>query len=282
MSRSVLFSCAATAALLASGPAAADQWERSFDGTAKPTVHVRTNDGRVQVVAGASGRVDVTVETKGWDIGREVKVRASQDGDRIEIEALEPTFQWSFGISQRSLVIVVHVPEATDLDLDSGDGGILVEGTRGALRAHTGDGRIEVDRVIGELTLTSGDGAITVEGADGSVFCKTSDGRIGVHGRFDGLHLESGDGRVLAEVEKGSALAEEWSITTGDGSMLIALPADLAADLDAQSGDGSIDVDVPVTIEGRYRRNHLHGTLNGGGPLLRIRTGDGAIRIERS
>jgi len=282
MPRFAMFTCAAVAVMLASGPAGADQWERSFEVTGKPTVHVGTNDGSIQVMVGASDRVDVRVQTEGWDIGRQVKVRASQDGNQVEIEAMEPTFQWSFGFSRRKLAIVVRVPKATELDLDSGDGRITVAGTEGGLRAHTGDGHIDVDRVTGDLILTSGDGAITVDGADGTVFCKTSDGRIRVRGRFDGLHVQSGDGSVHAEAAKGSTLAEDWSITTGDGSMVIALPADLAADLDAQAGDGSIDVDFPVTIEGRYGRNHLRGQLNGGGPLLRIRSGDGAIRIERS
>lgn len=282
MSRSILFYHAVVVLMVTAGTATADQWERSFQIAGKPTVHLHTNDGHIRVVTGTSNEITVRITAKGWDIGREVRVRDSLNGDRIEIEALVPNFQWSFGNRHRSLVIEVNVPVVADLELDSGDGALTVDGIRGSLRADTGDGDIDVDHVSGDLKLTSADGAITASGVDGSVFCKTSDGDIRVQGRFDGLHLESGDGDVRAKVENGSVLSEDWSIMTGDGSAILALPIDLVADIEAHTTDGSIDVDLPITLEGSHHQNHLYGHLNGGGPLLRIRSGDGRIHIKRS
>ena len=59
-------------------------------------------------------------------------------------------------------------------------------------------------------------------------------------------------------------------------------PPDLAADVDLHTGDGHIDLDMPLTTEGKIRTNEIHGKLNGGGSLLTIHTGDGSIHLRKS
>jgi hypothetical protein len=72
-------------------------------------------------------------------------------------------------------------------------------------------------------------------------------------------------------------------LRTRDGSVSLRLPQDIAADLDAHTGDGRIDSDFPVTVSGSSLTDSksVRGRLNGGGPLLEIRTGDGSIHISR-
>jgi hypothetical protein len=60
------------------------------------------------------------------------------------------------------------------------------------------------------------------------------------------------------------------------------LPPDLSADVDLHTGDGHIDLDMPVTTEGKIRQNEIRGKLNGGGSLLTIHTGDGSIHLRKS
>ena len=48
------------------------------------------------------------------------------------------------------------------------------------------------------------------------------------------------------------------------------------------SGDGHIDLDLPVSTQGKIRENDVHGKLNGGGNLLTIHTGDGSIHLRKS
>jgi hypothetical protein len=55
-----------------------------------------------------------------------------------------------------------------------------------------------------------------------------------------------------------------------------------AGDVNLHSGDGHIDVDMPITTEGRIRQNEIHGKLNGGGNPLVIHTGDGSIRLAKT
>jgi hypothetical protein len=39
---------------------------------------------------------------------------------------------------------------------------------------------------------------------------------------------------------------------------------------------------VPVTIQGKIARDSLRGEMNGGGPLLRLRSSGGSVRIGRT
>jgi hypothetical protein len=50
--------------------------------------------------------------------------------------------------------------------------------------------------------------------------------------------------------------------------------------LEVRTGDGHIHLGVPVTVTGAQTDNEVRGKLNGGGPLLSIRTGDGSISVS--
>jgi hypothetical protein len=59
------------------------------------------------------------------------------------------------------------------------------------------------------------------------------------------------------------------------------VPEGLAADLYLHTGDGHIEVNVPMTTEGRIKGNDVHGKMNGGGKLMTIHTGDGSISLRK-
>ena len=63
--------------------------------------------------------------------------------------------------------------------------------------------------------------------------------------------------------------------------MTLEVPETLGADVDLHTGDGHIDLDMPVTTEGKIRENEVHGKLNGGGNSLVIHTGDGSIHLRK-
>jgi hypothetical protein len=40
-----------------------------------------------------------------------------------------------------------------------------------------------------------------------------------------------------------------------------------------------VNSDVPVTIQGKIESHSLRGDMNGGGPILRLRSSGGGVRI---
>ena len=283
MSRAAILTAAVALLALAAAPARADQWNKVYKVTARPDVHVETNDAAIEVSAGDANEVAVRVLTSGYDIsssGVQIE-RDVQTGNRIEIAVRVPRVSWSWGVTNRSVHIELTVPRTSNLDLHSGDGHIRASGVTGDLQMETRDGSIEVSDLRGSVRLHSGDGHIEGSAMDGSLDASTNDGHIRVRGRFDALRLESGDGSVTAEVLPDSKLTNNWSIHTGDGSVTVRLADGLSADIDAHTGDGSISSQLPLMVSGIIGRTDLHGKLGGGGPSFQIRTGDGSIRLER-
>lgn len=278
------------AVLLAALPAAAEDWNKKFGVTGKPEVRVETNDAHVRVNSWDHAEVDAHVTTEGWRIaegsaalstGDEVRVSARQDGNHIEIEIRIPQRHWHVGIDRRSVHIELMVPRVSNLAVHTQDGHVNVTSLTGELDLRTGDGHITVEDLRGDLRLHSGDGHIEGNRLEGNLRAETSDGRIRVSGRFDMLDLHTGDGSIEADVREGSKLAGAWSLHTGDGSITLRLPSGLNADLDAQTSDGSISLDFPVTVSGDLGRSNVQGRINAGGMPLRVRTGDGHIRLLR-
>jgi hypothetical protein len=272
---------------IAAGPASAaapqttDRWEKRYPLAGRAVLDLKTDDGAVRVQTWDQRAIAVRINTVGWRIRSSgVRVEERQDGDRVEIGVRTPPWEFNFGLVRRSLQIEVWVPRAADLTLETGDGSIVVPAVSGRMRLVTGDGTITVDGARGQLFMRSGDGRIVGRGLDGALDAHTGDGSLRVDGRFDGLTLGSGDGSIVADVLPGSKLTTPWSVNTGDGRVTLRIPSDLRANLDAHTGDGAIDIDLPITVTGRVGHRDVRGSLNGGGPVLRLRSGDGSIRVE--
>jgi hypothetical protein len=285
MPRHAAFTAILVLALAAAGsasaaPAAVTRYEKSFSTAGRPALVLRADDASVHVTTWERRAVGIRVTTQGWSVGRRgVTVEASQTGDRVLCEVREPRSFASFTFGVRATRVDVSLPRDADLDLSTGDGAITIAPLAGEVRAHSGDGSIEADGLRGLLELTTGDGHIRASGLDGSLVARSGDGSITLDGRFDRLEVGTNDGRVSATAREGSRLAAGWDLHSGDGSLALRVPASLRADLDLRTGDGRLSVDLPVEVSGALRHHSLLGRLNGGGPLLRVRSGDGSIRL---
>jgi DUF4097 and DUF4098 domain-containing protein YvlB len=280
----MLASLLVLAATLAATPAAAtdpDLWQRTVDVPGRPTLRVITDDGRIKIGIWDQKQVGMRVTTRGWHISdSQVRVAESHMSDQVTLEVRAPKFHFDWGWhSSHSVLIEVWVPRGADLDLSSGDGNVSVPGVEGHVAIRTGDGDVRVEDAKGTIELTTGDGRVTATGIDGRLRAHTGDGSMHIDGRFEGLDLTTGDGSITADVLPGSTVSDRWAMTTGDGSLTLMIPKDLKANLTAHSGDGGITVDAPMTLEGRITRHDVHGSLNGGGAPLTMRTGDGSIRL---
>jgi hypothetical protein len=98
------------------------------------------------------------------------------------------------------------------------------------------------------------------------------------------VKVHTGDGSITFRAAPGTAMKEDWSMTTGDGGVAVYLPSDFGAELDAHTGDGTIRSELNLTTDGdrEKARRTLKGKLGDGGKTLRIRTGDGSIRLKTS
>jgi DUF4097 and DUF4098 domain-containing protein YvlB len=244
--------------------ARADEWKKEFTTSGKLNLRVETNDADVRISGWDRKETEARVITEGYKLGpSDVRVTDRQTGDQVELEVHRPSVHFGVGWHNKNVRIEVNVPREADLNL------------------HTGDGNIRVENVKGGLRLESGDGEIEVHSAEGKLNADTHDGNIRAEGRFDDLDLHTGDGNINAEVDRGSNPRSNWTLRTGDGNVVLRIPEGFSADLDANTGDGHVSVDFPVTVMGSLRENNIRGKINGGGPSLELRTGDGDIELKK-
>ena len=270
---------------LSPASAATRDWDKTFPVGARPPVHVRTDDGRVRIHPGPDGSVHATVhwESKHWGFtspSREPVVRLEKSGDAVEIEVREPSSFAVFGGIVERIVVDVTVPATCDLRVHTGDGAVVLESSlHGSFDLVTGDGHVTLRGTQGDIRVTSGDGAIDGTDLDGTLVARAGDGAVRIDGRFDDLDVGTGDGHVEITARKGSKVGSEWSVETRDAGLELLIPRDLQATLDARTGDGRIRFELPVTGATGLDRHVIRGKINGGGPPLRVRTGDGTLTL---
>jgi hypothetical protein len=245
-------------------PARADEWSKTYNLTGKANLRIETSDANIRVTTWDQNTIEAKVITSRYKIGEGgIRVEERQSGDTVEIEVRYPHHGIAFGWNSGRVEIIIQMPREGNINLRTGDGKIDVAGLKGEMDLHSGDGSENLDKVDGKLHATTGDG------------------HIQANGRFDELELNTGDGHVDVRAGAGSSLASAWRLETGDGSVSLEVPGDLAADVDLHTSDGHIDLDVPVATSGNIRQNEVRGKINGGGSLLTIRTGDGSIHLRK-
>jgi DUF4097 and DUF4098 domain-containing protein YvlB len=263
-----------------------DHQEKRFTVQGRPELRVSTFDGPIEVRQWDQPEVLVVIERRAAtrEAAERIDMKIEQDGDRITVAVRYPdhTFDWVRG--GRSARLIVSAPAKSDLNARSGDGAVDVEGLTGRIEVQTGDGSIRGNRLTGDLKFGTGDGSIRVSEASGLLTAQTGDGSVNVEGALSGVTIRTGDGTVTLVASPGSAASDDWTISTGDGSVMLDLPDAFSADLDAHTGDGRIAVEnlTVSDVSGKMARNRLRGQIGTGGRLLRVRTGDGSITLRKT
>lgn len=241
--------------------------EKRFTVSGAPSLDISTFDGSVDVNTWDRPEVLVVIEKHAVDktAADRMIVTADQNGDVVRVtvqEEKDSGLHMNFG--SHSARITVTLPAKATVEARTGDGRVTVRHVEGDLRVRTGDGTIQLEQVNGSVDATSGDGSIDIEGA------------------IRGLSARSGDGRV--RIQAAATPSADWKLVTGDGSVLLEVPEGFGAELDATTGDGRVEVrDVPFSGQSdRPDRGVARGRIGSGGPNVSIRSGDGVITIRRS
>jgi hypothetical protein len=260
--------------------------ERRFTVKGTPTVHVSTYDGAIDIQSWDKPDVMVEIEKRGptRESVNELQIKSSQDGDTITLEVPRPNVAFHLvGVHQSPTArLIVWLPSRSDVTARSGDGSIIIQHVNGRIDLHSGDGSIKATGTTGDLSLTTGDGSVVAEDVQGRLVVDTGDGAVNVSGIVSRLRLHTGDGSIVYRALAGTEMSDDWEITTGDGAVLIYLPSGFGAELDAHTGDGSIQNDLSIAAGqgGEISRRTVRGRLGEGGRRLRVRTGDGSIRLR--
>jgi len=128
-------------------PVFAEEWKKNFTVPGKADLRVDVDDGEAIVRVWDRNQIAARILTEGWKIApSEVRVTDHQAGDRVEIEVRVPRMHINFG--HRSVRVELQVPRELRASIHSGDGRISVQDLKGDIHLSTSDGSIEADAMV--------------------------------------------------------------------------------------------------------------------------------------
>ncbi len=185
----------------------------------------------------------------------------------------------------------------------TGGGQIDFGEVRGSVRAQTGGGGIRIMYVSGPMEVESSGGSICLTQVAGAVQAATADGTITAwinpdKGPDHWANIGTGRGPDRSpEHDAGGPVARTLTVqlggasqlTSGNGDIVVFLPRNLAANIDAlvtRGGTHRIEADPALHLDFQTEQEngagpvHAVGVLNGGGIPLKLRTTAGKIRLQ--
>jgi TonB family protein len=172
------------------------------------------------------------------------------------------------------------------------DGGNITVGEAGAfVMVRTGGGQIDFGEVHGSVHAQTAGGGIRVINVSGPMEVETSGGSIYMTKVTNTVHALTGDGTITAWISPESqgahlALPGPSQLASGTGDIIVFLPKNMAATIDATVESGGIqrieaDPSFPLSTQLKPDgKAQAWGTLNGGGAILKLRTNTGKIRLR--
>ena len=202
-------------------------------GTNRSDVHVRA-----KVVARAG------TEERARELASQVEIEI----DGVKLSATGPRGNKKGGDDREywGVSFELSVPQQSDLDLRSTNGGIAIADVSGAIEFRTTNGGVELRGLSGKV-----EGATTNGGLDISL----------TGNRWDGAGLD---------------------VRTTNGGIDMRIPEGYSARLETGTTNGGLEIDFPITLEGRIDRKRLTTDLGSGGKPIRAITTNGGVEIRKS
>ncbi len=182
-------------------------------------------------------------------------------------------------------------------------GDITVRKAGGAIRAVTGGGKVRIEQAAGAVVASNGGGgAIDIGRAGGMVSARNTGGGPILIGSAAGIQCESASGVIRAASSsvmrivtasgnvvaqfQGETLSSDSFISTGSGDVTVFLPSKLRVSIQAQNAgatrrEGILSEFSSIRAAIAGGAAIASGSLNGGGPLLRIQGTSGTIWIRK-
>jgi DUF4097 and DUF4098 domain-containing protein YvlB len=303
---------AASTALTVLASVASAKIEREVERTfqVQPGVHVNlstlggnitvtsTTDAEVKIVAKEHIRTNSDAEAD--ELLKKLNLTFEQKGDTVSATA---EYQSSMGFHFGSWPPVevefeVRVPVSASVDLKTSGGDEIVGDLLGKVYARTSGGDIKLGRIVGDINASTSGGNVSIEEGQTTVKASTSGGNITAKhlvGPSDlktsggDIKIESVENAIDARTSGGDIKANFDGVLRGDskldtsgGQVKATVGKTMAFHLNADTSGGEVDASgLTITIDrGGVGKSSLAGSVNGGGPDLRLHTSGGDIDVE--
>lgn len=261
-------------------------FEESVELGGATILRISLHDADVLLRPSADGAVAVRarVWSPGGDrtwarsVAERMALRLVRAGDAVIVHAEPADLRPSEWRDHRGVSVALEIthPRAIDVELETEDGDVRIEGVEGRLSAHTADGDLRIGVAYGpEVRLTAADGDVEAERIEaGRVWVETGDGDILARSVSGALEARTGDGDILV----GIGTDGDVSVWSDEGHIVIHAPAALAADLHLRGEE--VRLDLAFRVEGTAERREVRGKVGRGDRRVAARTGEGVVALR--
>ena len=268
--------------------------ERSFTVAPDGNLAIDAAEGSIAVSGSDSSTVSVVVTARGS--ARRLNahdVTFDQTGNSVRVESRDRDHGLHmFHSDNLEVRYEIRVPRSFNLDLRTSGGNIGVRELKGTVSGETsgGDlevasvdgtvklstsgGNVDIRRSHGDMTLETSGGNMTGEGVEGSIHLETSGGNIGLTACDGRLYGSTSGGNIRASMKDNKGI----ELSTSGGNLSVFLPRSAKGDVHAEASGG--DVRCDFSFSGKIKEGKMNGTINGGGPLIRLETSGGDIVLN--
>jgi DUF4097 and DUF4098 domain-containing protein YvlB len=172
--------------------------------------------------------------------------------------------------------------------LTNDGGNITVNKAAASVEAHAVSGLIQVGEAGGIVTADTRGGSIQVNSARG-VKAESSQGTVRVRGASGPMTVSTALGNILAELAAGARLQDSL-LAAASGDITVLIPSNFALSVMVTNDTGGayqrVFTEFPeirTSVLGFTKAPVVaEGAINGGGPVLRINAGTGAVYLRRT
>ncbi len=129
------------------------------------------------------------------------------------------------------------------------------------------------------LTLNTRNGGIAIEDFGGSAKFRTTNGGVSLMNAGGDIRGGTTNGGVTVELTGDHWDGPGLDVETRNGGIRMTMPANYSAALETGTTRGRVNVDFPMTVQGRIGRE-LNTTLGAGGAKIRAVTVNGGVTIR--
>jgi hypothetical protein len=248
------------AALLVAAPAAAQDFHWNGRLAAGKRLEIKGVNGSIRAMAATGDQIDVSArKTSRRDDPDEVKIEVVPSENGVTICAVYPT--------PRRARHENSCEPGDDWNSSTENNDVTVDFTIKlpagiAFSGQTVNGDVDAENLGADVRVSSVNGSIDVSAA-GHVEASTVNGSIrAAMGRAD--------------------WASEAEFSTVNGGITLTLPDNLSAEVSAETVNGDLETDFPLTVTGRFGPRHMRGTIGSGGRQLKLSTVNGSIHLRKA
>jgi hypothetical protein len=272
----------------------------------------RERAGALDTVVAFDARGSLSVSCPGGTVivtggeRNEIRVRARTDNGAIRFTSngTRATLEPASGRGCSDGHFEVTVPVGAKVAATTWSGSLSFRGVHGDIEGHSQSGdvqvrdagdRLEIESLSGDVVINGVKGESTINTVSGSVTLTTARGNVTVEtvsGDVDlrdiiakqtRLHTTSGDVSFAGAILD----AGRYEFNTHSGEIVLALPADVGAELSVSTFSGGIESDFPMTLKagehgiGAAQAKRLNFTLGRGAARIIAETFSGDITLKR-